>query len=135
MKSLKTKVIVILATFALSNIASANDDIWFGVKAGTVGVGAEASWRPIEWLDVRADANFYDYEDSGSQAGVNYAATLALETFYLTGNFRFPLSPFRLTAEAFTNNNELTLASQELLNEVEDLKAYPVISIGFNFNF
>lgn len=221
MKFLKTKVIVILATIALSNIANANDDIWVGVKAGTLGFGAEASWRPIEWLDVRAGANFYDYDDSGSQAGVNYDATLALDTFYLTGNFRFPLSPFRLTAGAFTNNNELTLASQdatsfligsnpipypsadvgtiqgvasfdsfapylgagfdfdvmdrlglsldfgvllqgdptvtivadgllgsdpgfladleeerqELLNEVEDLKAYPVISIGFNFNF
>ena len=221
MKFLKTKVIVILATYALSSVTSANDDIWFGVKAGTLGFGAEVSWRPIGWLDVRAGTNFYDYDDSGSQAGVNYDATLALDTFYLTGNFRFPLSPFRLTAGAFTNNNELTLASQdatsfligsnpnpyssadvgtiqsvasfdsvapylgagfdfdlmdrlglsldfgvlwqgdpnvtisatgllgsnasfladleaerqELLNKVEDLKAYPVISIGFNFNF
>jgi len=221
MTFIKTKVLVSLAVFTFGNIANANDDFWLGVKAGTLGFGAEASWRPLEWLDVRAGANFYDYDDSGSQAGVNYDATLALDTFYLTGNFRFPLSPFRLTAGAFTNNNELTLASQdatslligsnpipysaadvgtiqgvasfdsfapyvgagfdfdvmdrlglsfdfgvllqgdptvtiaadgllgsnaafladleeeriELLNEVEDLKAYPVISVGFNFNF
>ena len=150
-----------------------------------------------------------------------YDATLSLNTYYLTGNFRFPLSPFRLTAGAFANNNEVRMASQEmsgypigdndipylpaevgtlqsvttfdgiapyvgagfdfdlfdrvglsldfgvlwqgdpmvsmtatgllaqdpgfladleverqqLENEMEDLKAYPVVSIGFNFNF
>ena len=64
----------------LGGTATANDDIWFGVKAGTLGFGAEAAWRPLEWLDVRAGANFYDYDDSGSQAGINYDATLALDT-------------------------------------------------------
>lgn len=209
---------LIVSCFTAGN-AAANDDFWFGLKAGTLGFGAEASWRPLPWLDVRAGANIYDYDDSGSQAGVNYDATLALDTFYATANFRFPLSPFRLSAGAFANNNELRMVSrdanafqiggtvytpqdvgrlesitsfdsvapyigagfdfdvinrlglsldfgvlwqgdptvtltstgqlannpafmaeleaerQELENEVEDLKAYPVISIGFNFNF
>jgi len=221
MEFLKTKFVVLLGILMLGGTATANDDIWFGVKAGTLGFGAEAAWRPLEWLDVRAGANFYDYDDSGSQAGINYNATLALDTFYVTGNFHFPLSPFRLTAGAFTNNNEVRLASvdtasfligdnpvpytsdevgtlrsvasfdsfapyvgagfdfdlmdrlglsldfgvllqgdptitttadgtlaldpgfiddvntetAELLNEIDDLKAYPVISLGFNFNF
>ena len=214
-----------LAALALALIctgpASANDDFWVGIKAGTLGFGAEASWRPIPWLDVRAGGNFFDYDDSGSQAGINYDATLALNTYYATANFRFPLSPFRFTAGAFANNNEVVMESQdmtayqlggnqaayapadvgtlrsvtsfdsvspyigagfdfnvanrlglsldfgvlwqgepnvtltadgllasdanylidleaerqELENEVEDMKAYPVISLGFNFNF
>ncbi len=222
MKYLPTKAAVLLTLLAISATASANDDFWVGVKAGTLGYGVEGSWRPLGWLDLRAGANFYDYDDTGSKAGVNYDATLALDTIYVTGNFSFPLSPFRLTAGAFTNNNEMQMVSQampsydlgatqgylpaevgslrsvtsfdgvspyigggfdfsvmnrlglsldfgvlwqgdpqvsltsdgalalindagfladleaerqELENELEDLKAYPVISIGFNFNF
>jgi len=212
---------LIVTVLAMTTNAEADDDIWFGLKAGTLGFGAEASWRPIGWLDLRAGGNFLDYDESGAQAGVNYDATLALETYYLTGNFRFPLSPFRLTAGAFSNSNEVRMVStdmtsyllgenvvpylpaevgnlqsvtsfdsvspylgagfdfdildrlglsldfgvlwqgdpmvtltadgllasdpgfladleaerQQLENEVEDLKAYPVVSIGFNFNF
>jgi len=221
MEFLRQKIIVALGMLLLGATASANDDIWFGIKAGTLGFGAEAAWRPLEWLDVRAGANFYDYDDSGSQAGINYNATLALDTYYVTGNLHFPLSPFRLTAGAFANNNEVQLASvdtasfligdnpvpytaaevgtlrsvasfdsfapyvgagfdfdvmdrfglsldfgvllqgdptivttadgtlsqnqaflddinaetQELLNEIDDIKVYPVVSLGFNFNF
>lgn len=218
----RMKGILVLAALAFSGTASANDNFWVGVKAGTLGFGAEASWRPIEWLDVRAGANFYDYDTVKSQVGITYDATLALDTYYVTGNFRFPLSPFRLTAGAFSNGNEVRMASQpapgydigntigylpdevgtlqsvtsfdsiapyigagfdfsvldrlglsldfgvllqgepqvsltadgslaliqdpgfladleaersELENELKDLKAYPVISIGFNFNF
>jgi len=222
MKFLHLKSAVLLAALALAGNASANDDFWVGLKAGTLGYGAEVSWRPIGWLDIRTGANFFDYEDTGSQAGINYDGTLALDTLYLTGSFRFPLSPFRLTAGAVSNKNEVRLVSQampsydlggtqgylpaevgtlrsvtsfdsvspyvgagfdfsvmdrlglsldfgvlwqgepqvsltsdgllaliedpgfladleserqELENELEDLKAYPVISIGFNFNF
>lgn len=221
MKILRPSAALLFLWLAQINIANANDNFWFGVKAGTLGYGAEVSWRPIEWLDLRAGGNFLDYDDSGAQAGINYDATLSLNTYYLTGNFRFPLSPFRLTAGAFANNNEVRMASQEmsgypigdndtpylpaevgtlrsvttfdgvapyvgagfdfdlfdrvglsldfgvlwqgdpmvsmtatgllaqdpgfladleverqqLENEMEDLKAYPVVSIGFNFNF
>ena len=114
MRFLRTKAIVLLAALTLSSTSTANDDFWVGLKAGTLGYGAEVSWRPLGWLDVRAGANSFDYDDSGSQAGVNYDAILALDTFYLTGNFRFPLSPFRVTAGAFSNNNEVRMVSQAM---------------------
>jgi hypothetical protein len=112
MNVLRTKVVTLITALAISTAASANDDFWVGFKVGTLGYGAEASWRPIGWLDFRAGANFFDYNDSGSQAGINYDGTLALDTIYLTGNFHFPVSPFRLTVGAFSNGNEVTLASQ-----------------------
>lgn len=112
MKLLCTKTFVLLAAMTFCAGASANDDFWVGLKAGTLGYGGEVAWKPLEWLDVRAGANFYDYEDSGAQAGINYDGTLALDTVYVTGNFRFLLSPFRLTAGAFANNNEVRLVSQ-----------------------
>jgi hypothetical protein len=119
MKCLPVKIVSVLALLFFAGTASANDSIWFGVKAGTLGLGAEVSYRPIEWLDVRAGANMYDYDDNQSYAGIGYDGTLALETFYMTGNFRFPLSPFRLTVGAYQNNNELQLVSQ-------DMAAYPI---------
>ena len=219
MKTFSSRAVVLTAALLLGSNAMADDNFWFGVKAGTLGIGLEASWRAVPWLDVRAGANQYDYDDSGSQAGINYDATLALETFYATANFRFPLSPFRMTVGAYSNGNEIELVSQpmgsyeiggipysptevgtlrssstfenfapylgagfdftlsgrlglaldfgvlwqgdpivtltsdgslandpdfllaldaerqQLESEVEDFKAYPVVSIGFNFNF
>ena len=114
MKISSTRVVAICATLLLSGNALANDNIWVGLKAGTLGLGIEASWRPIPWLDVRAGANQYDYDDSGSQAGINYDATLGLETYYAPANFRFPLSPFRMTLGAFSNANEVEMTSMDM---------------------
>lgn len=113
MKFLRTNIFVLLAALACSGNAAANDSIWFGVKVGTLGLGGEVSWRPIEWLDLRAGANLYDYDDDTNYAGIDYDGTLELGTYYLTGNFRFPLSPLRLTVGAYQNNNEVRLTSQD----------------------
>ncbi|MDH3441955.1 MAG: hypothetical protein OEM63_14445 [Gammaproteobacteria bacterium] len=112
MRFLNLKGLVLLTALAFSGTAAAEDSFWFGVKAGTLGIGGEASWRPIEWLDLRAGINFYDYDDTTDYAGIDYDGTLALENYYVTGNFRFPLSPFRLTVGAYQNNNEVQLVSQ-----------------------
>ena len=111
MKTFFAKAVVLTASLLLGSNAMADDDLWFGLKAGTLGFGLEASWRPIPWFDIRAGANQYDYNDSGAQAGINYDATLALETYYATVNFRFPLSPFRMTVGAFSNGNEVQMVS------------------------
>lgn len=98
----------------MSSNTMADDDFWLGVKAGTLGLGLEASWRPIPWFDVRAGMNRFDYDDSGSQSGVNYDGTLTLDTLFATANFRFPLSPFRLSVGAYNNGNEVELVSQDM---------------------
>lgn len=91
--------------------SKADSNLGLGVKAGTLGIGVEATWRALPWLDLRAGFNRYDYDDNGSQAGIPYDATLALDTAYATANLRFPLSPFRLTGGVFSNGNELLLTS------------------------
>jgi hypothetical protein len=102
-----------LGALALLACGVANADFGVGIKAGTLGLGLEGRWSPLPWLDVRMGANGYDYDEDGSQAGINYDATLALDTYYATGNFRFPLSPFRLTAGVFSNGNEFRMISQD----------------------
>lgn len=107
------KLALVAMTFLLP--AAANADFGVGVKAGTLGIGLEGRWQPLPWLDLRAGINQYDFDTDGSQAGINYDGVLALDNYYVTGNLRFPLSPFRLTAGAFVNNNELQLTSQDTL--------------------
>lgn len=97
----------------LSAQALADSDLWLGAKAGTLGLGVEATWRPLPWFDLRGGLNSFDYDQDGSEAGINYDATLELQSYYATANFRFPLSPFRVTAGLFNNGNELQLVSQE----------------------
>ncbi len=113
MNALRAKLTVLLLGLVMAGSVSAGDNLWLGFKAGTLGLGLEATWRPIAWFDIRAGANAFDYDDEGSQAGVNYNATLQLETYYATMNFRFPLSPFRVTAGAFSNGNELQMVSAD----------------------
>ena len=103
-----------LAAIALLATGTATADFGVGIKAGTLGLGVEARWDPpVPWFDVRAGLNSYDYKESGGVASVDYDATLALDSYYLTGNFKFPLSPFRLTLGAFSNGNEIQLLSQD----------------------
>lgn len=108
-----------LAAFALFFAGSAAADFGVGVKAGTLGIGLEGRWDPpVPWFDLRVGLNQYDYDDSGDYAGINYDATLALDTYYLTGNFKFPVSPFRFTVGAFSNGNEMQLLSADQLGGV-----------------
>jgi len=102
-----------LAVSALLASGGAAADFGVGLKAGTLGLGVEGRWDPaIPWFDVRVGLNSYEYDTSGDQAGINYDGTLKLDNYYLTGNFKFPLSPFRFTVGAFSNGNELQLLSQ-----------------------
>jgi hypothetical protein len=111
MKFSRAKALIAVALLTFSGSASAGDNFWVGGKIGTLGIGVEGIWRPIQWVDFRVGGNRYNYFDSGSQAGVNYDAELKLLTYYATANFRFPLSPFRITAGAYSNQNKVELVS------------------------
>jgi hypothetical protein len=103
-----------LAALALLLSGAASADFGVGVKGGTLGLGLEGRWDPpLPWFDVRVGINRYDFDNNGDYAGIAYDATLTLDSYYLTGNFKFPLSPFRFTVGAFSNGNELQMLSQD----------------------
>ena len=94
--------------------AHADDSNWgVGVKAGTLGLGVEARWSGLPWVDLRVGGNAYTYATNQRYASVRYDTELELQTYYLTANFHFPLSPFRFTAGAFSNGNEATMMAAE----------------------
>lgn len=110
------KIRIFLALIGLGLLgtqsAIADDNIWLGAKAGTLGIGFEATWRPTPILDFRAGVNNYSYNTNSAEAGIDYDSELDLNTFYATANLRAPMSPFRLTAGIFSNKNEVILVSQ-----------------------
>lgn len=110
------KIRIFLALIGLGLLgtqsAIADDNIWLGAKAGTLGIGFEATWRPTPILDFRAGVNNYSYNTNSAEAGIDYDSELDLNTFYATANLRAPMSPFRLTAGIFSNKNEVNLVSQ-----------------------
>ena len=113
MKSLMVRASYVALVLAASGTALADNNFGIGVKAGTLGIGLEGMWRPLPLVDFRLGANAYVYDYDGTQAGVNYDATLDLDTVYATVNFKFPVSPFRITVGAYSNGNELNLTSAE----------------------
>lgn len=130
MNGLNPRLLLAAALLALGSAASANDSLWFGAKAGTLGLGLEARWQPIPWFDLRAGMNRFDYDDDGAQAGVLYDATLELDTVYATANLRFPLSPMRLSLGVFDNSNALQLESRETGNFVIGGQTYTGDEVG-----
>jgi len=111
-KTMRNYLIVaslLVLVFLSAGNASADNNFGLGIKAGTLGLGVEGRWKPLPLVDFRIGTNFYEYDDDGAQAGIDYDATLELDTVYLTANFHIPLSPFRVTAGAFSNNNEVRM--------------------------
>jgi len=114
MNIFKSMASVLLLVAMMSGVAKADDSKWgVGIKAGSLGLGLEGRWSGLPWMDLRLGGNAYSYDDSRSMANIYYDAELTLETYYLSANFHFPLSPFRITAGAYSNGNELNMVSAE----------------------
>jgi hypothetical protein len=142
---------VLALALAASGTAVADNNFGIGLKAGTLGLGVEGTWRPLPYIDFRLGANAYDYNYVDVQAGVNYDSTITLETLYATVNFRFPMSPMRISVGAFSNDNVFNLNSAEsgsfdiggttftaadigeLTSEASFDSTSPYLGIGFDF--
>ncbi len=150
MNKIRCHVVVLALGGLFTQSAIADDNLWFGAKAGTLGLGLEVTWRPVPYLDLRAGLNRFDYDISGGQAGIDYATDLNLDTMYVTANFRVPLNPLRFTVGVFSNGNELSMVSQVttgviggatyLPSEIGTLRSTtsfkstaPYLGIGFDF--
>jgi len=130
MNNLLVRTGVVALLMAASGTALADNNFGIGIKAGTLGIGIEGTWRPLPYMDLRLGANAYDYNDTLSEAGIDYDADLTLKTYYATANFKFPLSPFRMTAGVYSNGNELNLISANTGNVTIGSIVYTAAEIG-----
>ena len=111
MKTFSLRLCALVLALTASGAAVADHNFGIGVKAGTLGIGVEGTWRPLPYFDLRVGANQFDYTDNGLYGGINYDAEINLDNYYVTGNLRFPLSPFRLTGGVYSNGNEFNARS------------------------
>lgn len=104
---------IVLAATCVTAPAAAAEAFGAGVRVGTLGVGIEASWQPLPYLDLRIGGNTFELDDTGIQSGIPYDSTLTLETAYVAGSFHFPDSPMRVTAGVYANGNELLMINDD----------------------
>jgi hypothetical protein len=109
-----------------AGVANADNDFGLGVKVGTLGVGLEASWKPLPYMDIRVGTSSYDYDNDGKFGNIDYDAVFALDQYYATANFHFPVSPMRISAGIYSNGNEFLLVNDQL----QDIGGYPGALIG-----
>ncbi len=130
MSILRSTASILLLTFLSAGSAHAEQDFGVGLKVGTLGLGLEASWQPLPYLDVRIGANAFDYNSDGDAAGIDYEQELSLESFYGTANIHFPISPMRLTAGYYSNGNELLMLNDQMADQEIGGVVYPGAGIG-----
>jgi len=121
---------VLLVYLAGAGVASAEQDFSAGLRAGSLGLGVEASWKPLKYLDIRIGGNAFTFDDDGSQAGIDYDQELTLESFYLTANILFDNSPMRLTLGGYANGNELFMFNDSMQDQDIGGVIYPGGGIG-----
>jgi hypothetical protein len=110
--------------------AVADDDLWLGVRAGTQGLGLEATWRPVPYLDLRVGGSRYNYDTTRDDTGIEYNLDIDLSSFYATANLRVPLSPFRVTAGIVSNGNEGRFLSLDSGSYTIGDVTYPAAEVG-----
>jgi hypothetical protein len=130
MRALRSTAIVLLLVLLSAGIAHAEQNFGVGVKAGTLGLGLEASWQPLRYLELRLGANAFDYNDNGDVAGIDYDQELSLQTFYGTANIHFADSPMRVTVGYYSNSNELLLINDQMVDQEIGGVTYPGAGIG-----
>jgi hypothetical protein len=117
--------LVVLALLS-AGVANADNDFGLGVKVGTLGIGLEASWKPLPYMDIRIGTSSYDYDNDGRYGSINYDAVFGLDQYYATANFHFPISPMRISAGVYSNGNEFLLVNDQL----QDIGGFPGAQIG-----
>ncbi len=130
MRTLQSTAIVLLLALLSAGVAHAEHDFGVGIKAGTLGLGLEASWKPLRYLELRIGANAFDFSNDGDVAGINYEQELSLQSFYGTANIHFTDSPMRVTAGFYSNGNELLLINDQMLDQEIGGVVYPGAGIG-----
>lgn len=130
MRTLRSTAIVLLLASLWSGVAHAEHDFGVGITAGTLGLGLEASWKPLRYLELRIGANAFDISSDGDVAGINYDQELSLQSFYGTANIHFTDSPMRVTAGYYSNGNELLLINDQMVDQEIGGVIYPGAGIG-----
>jgi len=138
MKNIKhgIKGLVLLLALGINTAAQAGD-LAIGVKAGTLGIGLEATTNIVPlFINARLQGNGFNYNTTITDTNVTYDAKLKLATVGLLADIYPFAGKFRITGGAYYNGNKLTMNSRSLGNVVIGGTTYvsPVVSTTVDFN-
>lgn len=102
----------------LASTAAHAVDLGVGVRASTLGLGAELSISMLERLNLRIPVSGFDYSDDITEDNIRYDANLELLTVGLLADYHVFGGGFHVTGGVASNGNELKLlASEDTGNE------------------
>ncbi|OOG24552.1 hypothetical protein B1C78_08600 [Thioalkalivibrio denitrificans] len=100
------RTLVALLTLAAAGPAAAEGSFAIGLKAGTPGLGLEATARVTDRLNLRAGYYGFNYSTEIDDGEITYEGDLRLSTFGVLGDWHPYGGSFRITAGLFHNGNE-----------------------------
>ena len=105
-----------------------------GVRAGTLGIGADVAWSIAPTLSARLGYSRLNWDRDISTDLVRYDGELKLSNFNALLDFS-PLGPFRLTGGLILNNNRYEASGQTgagtISGDVKGRRAAPYLGVGY----
>lgn len=84
-------------------------DYGFGIKLGTLGLGAEVTAGLTDKVSARLGANWFSFETEGTEDQIDYNVDLNLGSFAALLDWHPMSGGFHLTGGVLVNNNEFNL--------------------------
>ncbi len=104
--------VVALGMLSLAQPAIAENSNGIGIKAGTLGLGAEYTHSFNDYLNMRAGVNWLNWEHDFSTDDVSYKGDLQLQSFSLLADYHPFGNGFRLTGGALYNGNTVDVTAK-----------------------
>ncbi|HYE90255.1 MAG TPA: hypothetical protein VEA38_04505 [Terriglobales bacterium] len=106
-----------------------------GIRAGTLGLGADVAWSVAPTLSARLGYSRLDWNRDYSTGSVRYDGDIKLSNFNALLDFS-PLGPFRLTGGVILNNNRYeangVAAAGTVSGEVKaSRRVAPYLGVGY----
>lgn len=89
--------------------AQAESTLAVGARVGTLGIGLEGTYGINEVLNLRVPFNTYEYDDTSEEDGIDYEATLDLQSLGVVLDYHPFRGSFFLSGGLYSHGNELTL--------------------------
>lgn len=104
--------LLILCLFIAASSSAHAVNVGIGLKASTLGFGAEVGVRIVKLFGVRAVFNKYGYSKTFNDGDIPYDGKLNLQTYGVMADL-YPMGgQFRITGGAFKNDNGITATSE-----------------------
>ncbi|OQX00477.1 MAG: hypothetical protein BWK73_48335 [Thiothrix lacustris] len=119
---------ITLLLLASNAFAGGSSSMGVGAKVGTLGLGLEAVKPVSNNLDLRVGVNKFDYDATETLDGVDYTATLGMQTISALADFRPAGNGFFVSGGVMMNDNKLNASAMVTAAEPVTIGANTITS-------